>query len=443
MNYIKSLYFGRLFYLGVITLVVLFVFGYFFEIVYVYTKLLTIGFFVLIGFDHLLLYRGKNHISARRELPEKLSNGDVNVISVFIENSYRMPVRMTLIDEIPAQFQVRDFNYSLRLNARSTRIITYNIRPIKRGEYSFGSLNIYVTSVLGLVKRRFIFDKGAMVPVYPSFMQMHKYELLAISQQLPETGIKRMRKLGHSMEFETIREYVPGDDPRSINWTATARKSNLMVNHYRDERSQQVYCIIDKGRTMQLPFEGLSLLDYSINASLVLANIALKKQDKAGLITFSDKMGAMLPADNKRTQIRLILETLYNQKTRYLESDYEMLYMQIRHKLHQRALLVLFANFGSLEGLKRQMPYLRSISRNHLLVVIFFEDTELDKLLNDRPTEVEGIYIKTIAEQFVLEKKQMVKELESAGIHAILIPPAKLTVAVINKYLELKARMLI
>ncbi len=195
------------------------------------------------------------------------------------------------------------------------------------------------------MKRRFTFDKGAVVPVYPSFIQMHKYELLAISQQLPEFGIKRMRRLGHSMEFETIREYVAGDDPRSINWTATARKSNLMVNHYRDERAQQVYCVIDKGRTMQMPFEGLSLLDYSINASLVLSNIALKKQDKAGLITFSDKSGALLKADNKSIQLKLILESLYNQKTRYLESDYEMLYGRIRQQLHQRALLVLFSNF--------------------------------------------------------------------------------------------------
>ncbi len=421
----------------------LFIVGYFSELVFVYTKILTIVFFVLVLIDQFLLYGGKNRFFARRDPPEKLSNGDVNVISIFLENSYTIPVTISVIDEIPLQFQVRDFNYTLKLSPKANKIITYNLRPVKRGEYHFGALNIYVTSLLGLVKRRYKFDNGAMVPVYPSFMQMHKYELIAISQQLPETGIKRMRKIGHSMEFETIREYVPGDDPRSINWRATARKSDLMINHYRDEKSQQVYCIIDKGRTMQLPFEGLSLLDYSINASLVLSNIAIKKQDKAGLITFSDKMGALLPADNKRSQLKLILETLYNQKTRYLESDYEMLYARTRKHLHQRALLLLFSNFGSLEGLRRQMPFLRKIARNHLLVVVFFEDTELDKLLGDNPSEVEGIYIKTIAEQFVLEKKQMVKELEAVGIHSILIPPAKLTMAVINKYLELKSRMLI
>jgi uncharacterized protein (DUF58 family) len=215
------------------------------------------------------------------------------------------------------------------------------------------------------------------------------------------------------------------------------------VNHYIDEKSQQVYCVIDKGRTMQMPFMGLSLLDYAINASLVLSNIALKKDDKAGLITFSDKIGSVLKAEKKRSQLYSILEILYNQRTKYQESDFEKLYASIRQNLHQRALLVLFSNFGSVSALYRQMPYLRKIARNHLLVVVFFEDTELDKILESQPADTEQVFIKTIAEQFMFEKKQMVKELEAVGIHAILTPPANLTVNVINKYLELKSRRLI
>jgi len=132
-----------------------------------------------------------------------------------------------------------------------------------------------------------------------------------------------MRRLGHSMEFEQIKEYVSGDDYRTVNWNATARKGALMVNNFTDEKSQQVYCIIDKSRVMKMPFEGLSLLDYAINASLVLSNIALLKQDKAGLITFAENLSAFLPAEKKETQMHLILQALFNQKTRYLESDYE------------------------------------------------------------------------------------------------------------------------
>jgi uncharacterized protein (DUF58 family) len=440
---IKKLYFSNTLFIILAGLVVVFVVGFFWPLGYAIAKVSLLAVIVAVIADYILLFRKEKTIFARRILPEKLSNGDQNEIKVFIENYYRFPIGVKVIDEIPFQFQVRDFSYSATIPINGNYVIDYKVRPVKRGSYSFGGLNIYVSSPIGMVRKRFVFDMQAMVPVYPSFMQMQKYELLAISNNLKEGGIKKQRKLGHSTEFENIRQYVHGDDPRTINWRATARTSDLMVNHYIDEKSQQVYCVIDKGRTMQMPFEGLSLLDYAINASLVLSNIALKKEDKAGVITFSDKIGSILKAEKKRSQLHAILETLYNQKTKYQESDFEMLYARIRHNLHQRALLVLFSNFGSVSALYRQMPYLKKIASNHLLVVVFFEDTELDKILESQPDNTEQVFIKTIAEQFMFEKKQMVKELEAVGIHAILTPPANLTVNVINKYLELKSRRLI
>jgi uncharacterized protein (DUF58 family) len=443
VKFSKKLYFTNALFIILAGLVVLFIVGYEWPIVYAFAKTSLLALVVATVADFVLLFRKDKNIFARRVLPEKLSNGDENDIKIFIENYYRFPIRVKVIDEIPFQFQVRDFSYKAGIPVNGNYVIDYKLRPVKRGGYNFGGLNVYVSSPLGIISRRFVFDNQAMVPVYPSFLQMQKYELLAISNNLTEGGIKRQRKLGHSTEFENIREYVLGNDPRTINWRATARRSDMMVNHYMDERSQQVYCIIDKGRTMQMPFNGLSLLDYAINASLVLANIALKKEDKAGIITFSDKIGTILKAKKKRSQMHFILDTLYNQRTKYQESDFEMLYAQIRHNLHQRALLVLFSNFGSVSALYRQLPYLRKIASNHLLVVVFFEDTELDKILESRPNNTEQVFIKTIAEQFMFEKKQMVKELEAVGIHAILTPPDGLTVNVLNKYLELKARRLI
>ncbi|HTA84251.1 MAG TPA: DUF58 domain-containing protein [Bacteroidia bacterium] len=443
MKFYKSLYFTNILFISLTGLIVVFIAGFVWPILFAIAKISLLTLFVATIADLVLLFRKDKNIFARRVLPEKLSNGDENDIKVFIENYYRFPIKVNVIDEIPFQFQVRDFNYKATIPIHGNYVIDYKLRPVKRGGYSFGGLNIYVLSPIRIVSRRFVFDQSATVPVYPSFMQMNKYELLAISNNLTEGGIKRQRKLGHSTEFENIREYVLGDDPRTINWRATARKSDLMVNHYMDEKSQQVYCVIDKGRTMQMPFNGLSLLDYAINASLVLSNIALKKEDKAGIITFSDKIGTILKAQKRRSQMHVILDTLYNQRTKYQESDFEMLYAQIRHNLHQRALLVLFSNFGSVSALYRQMPYLRKIASNHLLVVVFFEDTELDKILESSPNNTEQIFIKTIAEQFMFEKKQMVKELEAVGIHAILTPPDGLTVNVINKYLELKSRRLI
>lgn len=171
---------------------------------------------------------------------------------------------------------------STHRSCQEKKVIQYFLRPVKRGEYSFGSVNAFVSSPIGFISRRFKFSQDKMVPVYPSYIQMRKFELLAISNRLTETGVKKIRRIGHNMEFELIKEYVNGDDFRTINWKATARKQHLMVNHFQDERSQQVYSLIDKGRVMQMPFEGMSLLDYAINATLVISNIAIKNLTKPG-----------------------------------------------------------------------------------------------------------------------------------------------------------------
>ena len=192
---------------------------------------------------------------------------------------------------------------------------------------------------------------------------------------------------------------------------------------------------------MKMPFEGLTLLDYAINASLVLSSVALAKQDKAGLITFAENLDAFVQADKKPTQINKILDTLYNQKTQYLEQDFEKLYAVIRNRITNRSLIVLFTNFESPEGLQRSLPALKKIAEHHLLLVVFFENTELKIVDEKKAASIEEIYIKTIAGKFAYEKRLMVKELHKHGILSILTPPQNLTVNTVNKYLELKMRM--
>jgi uncharacterized protein (DUF58 family) len=304
-------------------------------------------------------------------------------------------------------------------------------------------LNIFFTTLLGVVSRRLKAASAATVKVYPSFAQMHRFEIMAISNRLTEMGVKKIRKYGHQMEFDQIREYAKGDDVRTINWKATARRDQLMVNQYQDEKSQQVYSIIDMGRTMVMPFNGSSLLDYAINTSLVLANIAMLKHDKAGLITFNEKVQCILGAQREPKHLQVIMEILYNQQTSFLEHNLEALYAIVRRKIPQRSLLVLYTNFESLESARREIPYLHRLSANHLLMVVFFENNEVERLIGNNAEDIEDIYKQTIAEKFVFDKKLIVKELERNGIHAILSQPSKITVATMNKYLEFKSRGLI
>lgn len=440
---IKGLYIGNRFFIAAAILAGLFILTFILGVGILVPQILFYLGLGTLGADLILLYRVRRGLAGTRHTPERLSNGDENNIVVELRNYYSFAVSIQVIDEIPFQFQRRDLHFDLNLQPFEQRKLRYSLRPVKRGEYSFGAMRVFVQSPLGLIVRRFSFSIDTMVPVYPSYLQMRHYELLAIHNRLTRTGIKKIRKIGQNREFELIKDYVSGDDIRTINWKATARRSRLMVNQYQDERSQQVFSLIDKGRLMQMPFQGMSLLDYAINATLVISNIAIRKFDKAGLITFQDTIGATLPAGNRNNQMTLIQEILYHQKTAYRESDFSRLFSHVRTKINQRSLLLLFTNFESVSSLRRQLPYLQSMAQRHLLVVIFFENTEIKSLLESPAHDLRTVYHKAIAEKLNFEKRLVVKELRKYGIHALLTPPDRLTVNTINKYLELKARNLL
>ena len=436
----KSFYINNIIYYIAAAAAVVFVASYFLPPWFRIGVLILILLGLALVVDTLLIYSIKNGVKAERWLPDRFSRGDDNKVILLFQNHYHFPVNISVIDELPVQFQERKWLRKLRMEAKGKSMIEYKLRPVTRGEYVFHDINVYVQAPLGLVKRRYIFPAQHTVKVYPSFVQMRRYQLLAVSNRLQEAGVKKIRRIGHSLEFEQIKDYVRGDDYRTINWKATARKGNLMVNSFTDERSQQVYCLINKGRVMKMPFDNLTLLDHAINASLVLSNVALIRQDKAGLITFEREIDTFLPADKKPTQMNLILESLYRQQTTFLEPDFEKLFSVIRNRITNRSLLILFTNFESLESLNRALPALKRMAHYHLLLLVFFENSELKSITSKQATTLEGIYIKTIAEKFAYEKRQMVKELHKNGILSILTTPANLTVNTINRYLELKTR---
>ncbi|MBF4491952.1 MULTISPECIES: DUF58 domain-containing protein [unclassified Flavobacterium] len=440
MKFIKSLYLNNFFFYVLLSIIGLFVCAYIFPNLYNAVWFGVLVLLTFLGLDILLLYLSRNGIEATRTVPEKLSNGDLNPISISIKNQYTFPILVKIIDEIPVQFQVRDFKIVKTIKASFQDDLKYELRPTERGEYHFGYLNIYVSSPLRLISRRFVFDHDQMVPTYPSYIQLRKYDLLAFSNNLHQYGIKKIRRIGHTMEFEQIKEYVQGDDLRTLNWKATAKKNSLMVNQFQDEKSQSVYMAIDKGRVMQMPFDGLSLLDYAINSTLVLSNVILKKQDKAGIFAFSKKVENRVFAEKRGSQMQKILETLYNIKTDFFESDYSRLYVDIKKNINQRSLIILYTNFETMDGLNRQLPYLKGIAKSHLLVVVFFQNTELNDIINKKTDTIQEVYDKVIAEKFMFEKRLIANELKKYGIHSVLTQPENLTLDAINKYLEIKAR---
>lgn len=382
-------------------------------------------------------------LNGKRILPEKFSNSDSNDVNIQLKNKYSFKTYVAIVDELPVQFQKRDFFKTTHIPGKNNNTLQYQVRPIDRGEYLFGNLNCYVSSIIGFIRRRYTFDNKQMVKVYPSFIQMKKYDFLAIDNRLQQIGLKKIRRIGHTMEFEQIKEYVVGDDVRTVNWKATAKHGHLMVNQYQDEKMQPIYSIIDTSRVMKMPFNELKLIDYAINSTLAFSNVALKKGDKVGMVDFSEKLGSFLPAQAKKTHLNTLLETLNNVDTKFRDSDFGILQALVRRKITQRSLLLLYTNFEHISSLQRQLPYLQAIAKKHVLVVIFFENTELKSLSETEAASIPEIVDQTIAQQFQFDKKLMVRELQQRGIQTVLTAPEDLTVNTINKYLEIKARGLL
>ena len=383
-------------------------------------------------------------IRAGRQCSSRFSNGDDNVVRLWVESDHPFRVTLEIIDEIPHVFQRRDICFHMSLRPREgRRELTYRLRPTRRGVYGFGRIRVFAATPLGLLQRRYTCGEAQDVKVYPSYLMLHHYEFLAIHQNLKDTGIKRIRRVGHHTEFEQIKDYVQGDDYRTINWRATARRHQLMVNIYQDERSQHIYHLIDKGRVMQQAFIGMTLLDYAINAALVLSHVAVKKDDKAGLITFADHIDTMLPASRHSGHMQRMLEALYAQQTDFGETDFSALCVHVNKHVLRTSLLIVYTNFIGMVALRRQLPFLQQLSRRHRVLVVFFEDVELADYAATPAHSEEEECRRVMARKFIYEKQLMVSTLRQHGIYALLTAPDRLTADVVNRYLEMKSQGLL
>ncbi len=443
MTFLKGLYLPNRFFYAAASLILIMILSYAFPFLMAVAQAGGVLLVLIFSVDVLLLYNKNVRIILEREVPGVLSLGDSNLVRLSAASKSSLKLWIQLVDELPEQFQARDFRIYFELSPNESKELSYPLRPLSRGEYHFGKIHLYLSTRIGIATRKVTHPLDQMVPVYPSIIQMRKYELKTFARVANEYGVKKVRRIGHSYEFEHIKQYVRGDDYRSINWKATGRRTQLMVNMYEDEKSQQVYCIIDKSRVMHMPFNGLSLFDYAVNATLVISNIVLRKQDKVGLITFAETPKALVKADRSRQQLKKILETLYREKEGNGEANYESMYLSVRKFVNGRSLMFFYTNFESTYALQRALPQLRKLNDQHLLVVVFFENTEITANTSAQVETVEDIYRQVTAEHFILTKVQLVQQLKQFGIITILTRPENLTVASINKYLELKSRGMI
>ena len=397
---------------------------------------------IAVAAETLLLYTVVR-AECTRVCAARFSNGDDNTVSLRMANLSSFWLSAEIIDELPPELQIRDWHLKVNLMPHATVVHDYQLRPVRRGVYAFGHVLVFATTRIGLVRRRFRCGQPAEVKVYPSYVMLRQYELAAVSNQITETGVKRIRRVGNNTDFEHIKDYVQGDDYRTINWRASARRAHLMVNVYQDERSQQIFSLIDKGRLMQQAFHGMTLLDYAINAALVLSYVAIHRQDKAGLMTFADTFDSFVPAERHAGQMQRILECLYSQQTTFGESDFSMLASQLNRLVPRRSFVVLYTNYADFDSLSRQLPYLRMLNQRHRLLVVFFEDSQLNDMVASSFQDIEECYQHVIGEKMGYERRLIVHTLRQNGIYSLLTTPERLSVDVINQYIEMRKRQLL
>lgn len=437
----KKIFLTDRFFYCIAFVILVFVLAFSFTPLFLIAKLLLVGFMLVVIFDWWQLRKSVAELECTRNVVEKLSLGDQQSVNYNLINNSNKELNIAIVDELPSQLQIRDLIIDSIVKASDSIAKKLTIKPLTRGKYNFGNLNLYASNLFpGLVEIRKILAAEKTTEVYPSIIQMKNYELQVFSKTATLMGIRKARKIGESNEFEHIRPYIQGDNIKSINWKATSRKNQLMVNEYQNTRSQTVYTIIDKGRAMKMPFFEMTLLDHAINSALVISNIVLKKYDKAGLITFSDKIGSIVKASTKQGQLDLISNRLYNQKTDFKEPNYELVYLTIRKQVKRRSIIMLYTNFENIVDVQRNLGYIKSIGKKHLLVLILFINTELLDAAEEEVTSKSGIYVKTFADKALHEKEKIARLLTLHGIQVILTKPEDLSINVINKYLEIKSK---
>ncbi len=412
--------------------------GYFVPLLDIVARVLLAVYVAILLVEVLLLFSGK--VLCRRQLNPRLFCGEENTVRLHCVSSYPFTIGVAIVEELPLQLQVRDFEIKVKLQPREQKAMSYTVIPMRRGAYHFGKSHVFVKTLSRSICRRVSHPKEHTVAVYPSWPQLKKVDLLAFSGMMNIQGAKKERLTGTSKEFEEIADYIPGDNYRWINWKATARRQKLMVNRYQDERSRDVYQVIDMGRTMEMPFAGMTLLDYSINSALAISNVILKKHDKAGLITYHSKLNTFIKADNRSHQLNKLCEALYAQNTRFPESSLENVYIPLTRNSRGRSLVIIYTNYESPYTLERESYMLQKIAARHLVILVSFINTEILQESKQYANSLEQLYAKTVAGKFLADKQLLMKKLHQKGINSIMVKPEDLTLTVLNKYLKIKQK---
>lgn len=366
------------------------------------------------------------------------------VLSLGTDNPVTMELRcltgditLELKDDLPLHMEPAGPWPQVALAGGKWQTAEYRVVPMRRGQYVIGPIHGRYRSPLGFWSRRITWKLTETVRVYPNLKAARQWEI-AIRQGRHLEGLKRARVRGAGTEFESLREYQPGDQYRSINWPASARSGELVTTLYQTDRSQPVMLLIDAGRLMIPQVKGLAKLDHSLNAALLLATVAAERGDHCGLMLFGGEVKAFMPPRKGRGQVLGMVEAVYDVAPEQVEPDYGRMIAWLRAKHKKRSLVVLFTDMVDPDISRGLIDHLAALATHHVVLLVCLTDPELLRLSTQSPQDSRGVYQKASALEVLAQRAETKARLQSKGVLVIDVPPEEFSTAVVNQYLTIK-----
>ena len=396
--------------------------------------------FGLLLLDYVLSPKGGT-LLVRRDSEDTLYYKTENTITLFVLTNCRKSLQVRLRDDLPAWHFTRiGPDPAHTVYPGEEQAFTYTVLPTKRGSFMFNRVHLQMTGLLGLCTKTFFVQIPQEMKVYPNLTELSKYRLITQKNRLLEMGDRRIRLQGGGTEFESLRDYVEGDDFRKINWNNTARRNKLTVNRYEMEKNQPVLMLLDTGRPMSYTLKGYKKLDYAINAALMLSDIVNQKGDNSGLMVFDTSVQAVIMPGKGERHRNTLMETLYHVKETTHISNYDGVFRDLVAKQKRRSIVFIFTDFETLEEAKMLIGSIGIITRRHIPIIVLMKNESVRSIADSTDETLKGFYDKAMAQDILRERKNIMKALNARGVLCIETDAEKFALAAINTYLTVKNR---
>ena len=383
---------------------------------------------------------GTPDLTIERTMPTSIGIGDHATGEYVVHSRWGLPLRARLADDLPAAVGGSAAEAELVVPARGSAALTTRLTGMMRGRFALGAVALRVRTRLGLVARRLRWMPDDAILVTPSVANVRRFRLLAIQHRLYEAGVRAVRQRGEGRSFASLREYVVGDDPRHIDWKATARRGKAITREFTVEQSQSVFCLIDSGRSMTQLAGTYTRFEHALSAALVLTDVAASAGDRVGTLVFDDEVRAFVPAQRGQTALRAVRNALIPVRATLAEPDYAAAFRFLAARQRRRALIVFFTDVIDARASRALIAHVARSASRHLVVVVALRNDAIVDAATPATLDETSLYESAAAEELIAGRAEAIERMRAAGVTVLDVSPSGMTAAVVNRYLEIKAR---